>query len=172
MLANLTEIGQPSNSVQTHISGIKLFCCVVNIQFGNVTDGYQGYTPITGVEYEGGITPQVFSLENNGGQSLTDLSPPCAVCHLSTRSARMMFPAMTTCPTGWNFEYGGYLVSSRWDQYRSSFICLDSAPETIVGSGGSTNGTLIYPVEVACVVSLPCPPYVNGYEVACVVCTM
>ena len=141
-------------------------------QDGRVCDGYQGYSPLRGVEYESGIAPPVFSPENNGFLSLLNLSPPCAVCHSSIRSAQMMFPAMTTCPPGWTLEYEGYLVSSHRDHRRSSYMCLDSAPEAIQGSSGNTNGALIYPVEVSCGYALPCPPYVNGYEVACVVCTM
>ena len=117
-------ISHLSNSILSHISGIKLFCCVVNIlpvfaagsyytdsgggsdylcttdapQFVNFADWYQRYASRTGIEYEGGITPPVFSLENNGEQNLTDLSPLCAVCYSSSRSAHMMFPAMMTCP--------------------------------------------------------------------------
>ena len=144
----------------------------IDPQLGYVNAGYQAYSPIVGIEYQGGIAPPFFSLENNNYASLLDLSPPCAVCHSSTRSAQMMFPAMMTCPTGWNFEYEGYLVSENKNNRRSSFICLDSAPQAIANSQGNQMGGHICAVEVQCGVSLPCPPYINGNEVPCVVCTM
>ena len=35
---------------------------------------------------------------------------PCAVCHVSNRTAVYMVPAKYTCPTGWTREYYGYLT--------------------------------------------------------------
>ena len=113
----------------------------------------------------------MFSLENNGGQSLRDLSAPCVVCHVSTRSIQIMIPAMVNCPTGWTKEYGGYVVSHGQIHTRTKFVCLDKAPEAVPGSGGNLNGALFYVVEAQCGVSLDCPPYIDGYEISCVVCT-
>ena len=124
-----------------------------------------------GVEYESGINPPMFSLDNNGGQSLSNLSPPCVVCHVSTRSIQIMIPAMVNCPTGWTKEYGGYVVSQSQAQTRTEFVCLDKVPEAVAGSGGSVDGAVFYVVEAQCGISLACPPYVNGYEISCVVCT-
>ena len=50
------------------------------------------------------------------------------------------------------------------------FICMDEEPEGLRGSYANNNGALFYPVEGACG-SLPCPPYVHGWEITCVVCT-
>jgi len=36
---------------------------------------------------------------------------PCAVCHVSNRTAVYMVPAKYTCPTGWTREYYGYLMA-------------------------------------------------------------
>ena len=44
--------------------------------------------------------------------------------------------------------------------------------ENVLGNGHDQNGRLLYAVEASCHAnSLPCPPYVQGREIACVVCT-
>ena len=58
--------------------------------------------------------------------------------------------------------YGNYAASE--------YICVDKAAEKIPGSQANTDGTLLYPVEAVCG-ALPCPPYTNGRELTCVVCT-
>ena len=40
----------------------------------------------------------------------------------------------------------------------------------IAGGQDNKNGALFYPVEAVCG-SLPCPRYVNGWELTCAVCT-
>jgi len=44
-----------------------------------------------------------------------------------------MIPARTQCPDGWIVEYTGYLVSDRNNHTRSSYVCIDEAPETATG---------------------------------------
>jgi len=54
---------------------------------------------------------------------------------------------------------------------RSSYICLDEAPE--VADNKTVQGKwhgVIYPVEVTCG-TVPCSSYINGRELACVVCS-
>ena len=54
----------------------------------------------------------------------------------------------------------------------SDYTCVDSDPETIPGLGHGQNGHLVYFVEANCgSAALPCPPYVHGREIGCVVCT-
>ena len=81
-----------------------------------------------------------------------------------------MIPARTQCPDGWTTEYAGYLVSE-WtnDRHRSSFVCLDEAPEIAVG-GIAQHQAAIYPVEVSCG-TVPCSHYVSERELTCVVCS-
>ena len=50
------------------------------------------------------------------------------------------------------------------------FVCLDEEPEAMPGSQHDFNGALLLAVEGVCG-SLPCPPYVNGWELTCVVCS-
>ena len=48
---------------------------------------------------------------------------------------------------------------------RTTYVCVDNAPEVIEGGAEDKDG-----VEAACG-SLPCPSYVQGWEITCVVCT-
>ena len=58
---------------------------------------------ISGVEYESGCCGLFPS-------SVDDGNVPCARCY-TTRSAVMMIPAKTSCPSGWTEEYdGGYII--------------------------------------------------------------
>ena len=61
---------------------------------------------------------------------------PCSVCYVSERRAKLMIPARKTCPGGWKREYGGYLMTSHRFKHRTTFACMDEAPETIAPSGG------------------------------------
>jgi len=135
--------------------------------------GYHG--EISGIEYElynsGAGRNNIFSESNNGRNPLLNNPAPCAFCYVQGRSTVAMIPARTQCPDDWTTEYAGYLVSeySGDTRKRSSYICLDEAPEVAVG--GTNNGqTFVYPVEVLCGM-LPCSLYPTGRELACVVCS-
>ena len=86
----------------------------------------------------------------------------------------MMLPALKTCPGGWTREYHGYLMGQRYAYSAGAdLICLDRSPELVPGSSSAQNSAWIYPVEGRCDGdgNLPCAPYVDGYELTCVVCT-
>ena len=104
------------------------------------------------------------------GRQNTDV--PCAVCHVSNRTAVYMVPAKYTCPTGWTREYYGYLMTSHYGSgRRTQYTCVDTAFKPAIGSAlTSHNGLLFYFVEGRCG-SLPCPPYDNNRELSCGVCT-
>ena len=51
------------------------------------------------------------------------------------------------------------------------FVCLDDDPETIQGGAADKNGALFYLTEARCG-SLPCPNYIDGRELTCVVCSL
>ena len=65
-----------------------------------------------------------------------------------------MIPAKTQCPSTWNREYYGYLLTERQREpdltkmfsghFRSSFNCVDVNPETITDSGANMEGALFY----------------------------
>ena len=83
-----------------------------------------------------------------------------------------MIPARKQCPVGLTREYGGYLTtSSAGSDCRKVFECMDEASEVIEGAGGLQRGAFSYTVEGDCGYSLPCPNYIEGWALACVVCT-
>ena len=54
----------------------------------------------------------------------------------------------------------------------SDYTCVDADPEVIQGNSKDQDGRLLYFVEAHCgSASLPCPPYVHGREIPCVICT-
>ena len=55
------------------------------------------------------------------------------------------------------------------DTAATEFECVDKEAETI-GEKENKDGKLLHPVEAVCG-SLPCPPYHEGRELTCVVCT-
>lgn len=55
---------------------------------------------ISGVEYESSLNGGAFT------SGALNQNVPCARC-LTQRTAVMMYPAKTRCPTGWNEEYEG-----------------------------------------------------------------
>ena len=72
------------------------------------------------------------------GRQNTDV--PCAVCHVSNRTAVYMVPAKYTCPSGWTREYYGYLMAEYHDDYRDQYICVDNAFKSVLGSAASNLG--------------------------------
>jgi len=158
-------------------SGSNFLCLPEDPEWKSFIDGHQTDTgSIYGVEYElfnaGVVTPRnnIFS-EDNGNGPLQDKPAPCAVCYVQGRSTVLMVPAKAQCPDGWTTEYAGYIVSDAEipARRRSTYICLDEAPEVAVG-GTQKSQSVIYPVEVQCG-SLPCSTYISGRELICVVCS-
>ncbi|XP_053407206.1 uncharacterized protein LOC123546107 isoform X3 [Mercenaria mercenaria] len=95
---------------------------------------------------------------------------PCAVCE-SERSKILMIPGRTTCYDGWSTEYSGLLSAGHFSHAAASeFVCLDENPEVLSGGGANENGKLFFLAEARCG-SLPCPPYVDGRTLTCVVCS-
>ena len=110
--------------------------------------------------------------QTNYAGNLLNNNVPCAVCHVTERHVKVMIPARKQCPVGWTREYGGYLTTSHHiTDHRTTFECMDEAPEVIEGAGGSQGGAWFYTVEADCGYALPCPSYIYGWALTCVVCT-
>ena len=104
-------------------------------------------------------------------RAVNEKDPPCAVCMVKEKSTSLMIPGRLNCPPGWSEEYSGYLMSTFSFYERTSFVCVDGNPEVFRDSVGDiTNVGLFGHVEAMCS-SLPCPPYEEGKEVTCVVCS-
>ncbi|XP_053399626.1 short-chain collagen C4-like [Mercenaria mercenaria] len=129
--------------------------------YSDVDDRNRGF--IYGTEFdEEGV--------NIFGYSVLQQDVPCVVCK-THKSAHVMVPARAKCYPGWKEEYSGYLMSA----YRShpgphNHICVDSDPEFIPRGSDNDNEHILYLMEARCG-SLPCPPYVQGRELPCVVCS-
>ena len=157
--------GRAAGSHYTHKGGGGNYQCVTeepeNFDFG---PGTADHSLIYGAEYEiAGNVPA-------SNLPLHDHNVPCVVCFVATREAVLMVPGRFSCPQNWTREYYGYLMAERHNHHRSTFECMDVAPETVLGGHDNHNGALFYHVEPRCG-SLPCPPYEEEKEMTCVVCT-
>jgi hypothetical protein len=95
---------------------------------------------------------------------------PCAVCR-SDKSTTLMIPARKNCYPGWTLEYNGYLVGASTTLYFAyEYVCLDKEPDFLDHGASNDDQHVFHLVEGHCG-SLPCPPYVDGRELACVVCS-
>ncbi|XP_066279564.1 short-chain collagen C4-like [Branchiostoma lanceolatum] len=146
--------------------GTNFQCLPTDPQWGTYQDGVQGGRAFMyGGEYEQ-ITNAPF-----GSTSLLNHDVPCAVCYVPTRGSKLMIPARNTCPTGWTQEYHGYLMAGdHTHPGAKEYVCVDEQPEAVPGGHENKQGAMFYPVEARCG-SLPCPSYVEGRELTCVVCT-
>ena len=131
-------------------------------------DGHNGVSKIYGTEIE--LPSQLSNILF--GKEVYNQDIPCAVCK-STRSSHVMVPAHATCYQGWTEEYSGYIVSAKPSDSKLDYVCLDAGLEFAPHGAGNDNDHVVFPVEVqyGSHGSLPCPPYVDDRELACVVCT-
>ncbi|CAH1794107.1 unnamed protein product [Owenia fusiformis] len=173
--ATLIYTGVAAGSHYTHSgSGGNYLCLPNEPEWGNFVDSTSGYGAyIYGAEYEipsdGNPYLGTNAPKQGDKQSLHDNDVPCALCQVPRNV--VMFPAKHTCPNGWTMEYKGYLTAEHYGHASSKdFECMDEAPETIPGGKESINGALFYPTQAICGV-LPCPNYVGGRELTCVVCS-
>ena len=144
--------------------GVNYLCLPLDPEFpDNVQGGEQTGSYIYGVEYEKWKSSRFFN-------EVQDQDAPCAVCEARNRTQVLMIPAKKTCPDGWTLEYEGLLASQHNSHKGSEFVCVSSGMEASHSGNNNDNGGLLYVVEARCG-SLPCPPYVAGYELVCAVCT-
>ena len=104
---------------------------------------------------------------------LIDHEISCSVCYASSRSAVITVPGRKTCPQSWTREYYGYMVADKHATHHRlrAPICLDAEAEAAYGSTpGSLATSFFYFMETTCS-GIRCPPYVDGAELACAVCT-
>ena len=134
---------------------------------GKFSDKENSYTGlIFGAEYQDGEhrSDQLF------GESHYDRDVPCVVCDVTKRSTVLTIPGRTKCHPGWTLEYTGYLMSGHYNYGNTDYYCVDKDPENLPDGTRNDDGYLLYFVEARCG-SLRCPPYYNGREFQCAVCT-
>nr|XP_011423386.2 short-chain collagen C4 [Crassostrea gigas] len=140
-------------------------CLPRDPEWGLYTDGTDGEKAyVFGAEYETATSP-------GNLRSLYQHDVPCAVCLLRNRSVVKMFPARKSCYRGWKLEYRGNLMAGYYDHPAGSiYTCVDEHPDTLYGGHTNKNGYHFHSIEARCG-SLKCPPYVEGREIVCVVCS-
>ena len=140
-------------------------CLPLNPIFDKITSGTQRHNNVYATEY------QTFTHPNMFPKNVHNHDAPCAVCYTKSRGSHLMIPARNVCPSGWTLEYKGYLMSAHHGHKgRTQFICVDGNAEGTAASQSGQRCADLYFVESSCG-SLPCPPYANGKELTCVVCT-
>ncbi|KAK3100542.1 hypothetical protein FSP39_021566, partial [Pinctada imbricata] len=134
-----------------------------NYHYKDGASGHKGY--VYGAEYE--INEDDIGI----GRSMHESDVPCAVCRTVGSTSVLMIPGKTKCKQYWTKQYSGYLMAGYYGHVAASqYICVDKDAEKIPGSSANKGGKLLYPVEARCG-SLKCPPYKDGQELACVVCS-
>ncbi len=153
--------GLAAGSHYTHTGGGANYLCITKKPIYISTTVPSHYSYLYGSEYQNPIF-----------NSLHDQNVPCAVCHTSKRSSKLMVPGTTTCPQSWTEEYEGYLMTDHHTQKRNAvYECVDKDGEAVPGEQHNTNGALFYHVVAVCKVGLPCDPFVANRPITCVVCT-
>ena len=168
----LVYYGYPGGSFHSKAGVAGEYLCLPRDPiWGHYEDDVQSYSGgVYGVEYQ--LNQR--TLSNFFGKDMRHHvdDTPCAVCR-TTRSSVIMIPGRNQCYNGWTIEYHSYLMSGREGHTSASeFICVDKDPEVLTGGDHTVDkhGKLLYFVEARCG-SLSCPPYVNGRELTCVVCS-
>ena len=162
--ARILYNGYAGGSFFSHTGGGSNYLCLPqNPDLVNVVGGYRSY--MHGAEYQTGAG------SDHPLASLHDQEVPCVVCYTPNTNV-VMVPAKTTCQHGLALEYSGYLMSS-YHQHssRTNYVCIDGEAEALDDSHGNQDGALFYFVEGQCG-SLPCGPYIDGYELTCAVCSL
>jgi len=157
----------------------KQLCISERPQYGNSLDGDQGTGNLWGTQLRISSydkANKLFSKVNNGGNSLYNIYPVCALCYVPNSSDNFMIPGRQDCGEGntqYNLEYKGYLMSGNNAYQRIEPICVDEAPESRGQAVGNDYSNLIYAIQYkdACK-SLPCPEFTNDKEVTCSVCSI
>ena len=144
--------------------GTNMLCLPDSLTWGKYKDGddrQRGHVYGVEIDIEG---------SNIFPRDVNNQDQPCVLCHTENAVAHM-FPGRVTCFPGWSLQYAGYLMSSEHGaNINREYFCMDSDPEARMGGGADNNQGIVYLTEGRCG-SLPCPPYVDGREMSCAVCS-
>ena len=165
--------GFAGGSLNTQSGGAPSMLCLPrdpDWDAGRYNDAKRGSSNgiIYGAEYRDspGINDNLF------GKSHFGHDIPCVVCLVRQSSVLIITGKSKWGYDGWSLEYSGYLMSSHLGHQKpADFYCVDKDPEDVGGGAVQSGGLLLYFVEARCG-SLRCPPYVDGREFQCAVCTI
>ena len=142
------------------------YICLPNIP--EYLDGIAGaqidrsYVTGTGYDFPASSAPSSFS-------GLAHFPVACSACYTAERDTQIMIPGRYECPPSWTREYYGYLMAGHDGHRRLSYECVDADPEA-VPNGQRAENARFYFTEARCN-GISCPPYAEGYELTCAVCT-
>ncbi len=122
--------------------------------------------PLFGVKYQTAESWVPVGLQDVDGQDAV-----CTVCQ--SAGVVLMQPGSTVCPTGFNTEFTGYLVSSDFRDHDQTTVCLSSNPDlNPITSDPSETAAQWHFSEIRCG-ALQCSSnsYVAAKEVGCAVCS-
>ena len=157
--------GTVAGAHHTQGGSAEYLCLHKQPQFLSTTPGIQDQRSyLYGAEYRSSQGPAFTSMTNHDA--------PCAVCYAPTRNTKITIPGRISCPPSWTREYYGYLMAEGWATYQKSRVplCVDVNPQSVPGSATAYVDSLLYPIETRCR-GIACPPYSNGAEITCAVCT-
>ena len=136
-------------------------------QFLNTNPGLQPHRGrLYGTEYEVLDSPPAFG-------NMFRHNAPCAVCYTPIRNTKITIPARTSCPPSWTVEFYGYYMSGSFKHtahYGRAPACVDVNSESVPGSARHDVKSTMFFLETTCT-GIHCPPYSEGAEISCVVCT-
>ncbi len=108
--------------------------------------------------------------------NVDDYDVPCVLCHVP-RTSTVMIPGTPNCPNGLQTEYSGYLMTIKRESgadrgHSMEAVCVDSNPETMLGSEDDDDGALLFFMGADCNGSfMPCDPYKHLIPLSCAVCS-
>jgi hypothetical protein len=156
--------GSAAGGNQLHEGAAANTLCLSNKpEWDEYIDGFGGGTRIYGAEYYAQETVPKFNALHNH-------DVPCAVCRIRHGNV-MTVPGQNSCHGGYTLQYSGYLMAGLFsDPGTSEYICMDREPEKANSGSGEKPGRKFRLTQGECGV-LKCPPYVEGREITCAVCS-
>ena len=97
---------------------------------------------------------------------------PCVLCHTTTKSTSFMLPGRYTCPSGWNMEYSGYIMTEHTGsgrEGRRDTICVDQYAEA-ASPADTKYPAMLFLMQATCI-GLNCPPFNSQKPLTCAVCS-
>ncbi|KAL3874759.1 hypothetical protein ACJMK2_037730 [Sinanodonta woodiana] len=163
--SELVYKGFAGGSFVSHSGSAADFLCMTEEPiWGKSVGGSNPTGYVYGAEYE------LYTGSNPFSTVSIEDDVPCCVCK-TLRTSTLMIPGRTECYPGWTMEYTGYLMSGYYGHSgATNYVCVDANPEARHESSASLDGHLLYVVQAVCG-SLPCPPYVEGRVLTCVICS-
>lgn len=167
--------GYAAGQYHNHTGGGSNILCLPRYpMWATKTSFTENYGSIYGIEYQlssySSMGPNGLFLTPNSTK-LNHGVVPCVLCLTRGPAKVMVIPGRTKCYPGWSREYSGYLMTAyKGHKGRSKHVCVDRYAQRAFFVPQNHHQALLHYVEAKCG-ALPCPPYCDGLELMCVVCS-